>query len=112
MNTLSLIAALSIMTAITFSQKYIPFIALSQISENKALRYLGQKLPAAVMFILVMYTIKESIHQTNAQGINLFVPSILATISTTAVHMLFRHALLSILIGILIYGITQTIFFQ
>lgn len=106
MNTLNLIAALSIMTSITFSQKYIPFVALSQISNNRELRYLGNKLPAAVMLILVLYTLQEA-SLPKADGIPLFVPSVIAAIVTACIHLLFRHALLSIIAGVVIYGLLK-----
>lgn len=108
MSVPNLIAALLIMTLITFSQKYIPFVALSQISNNKALRYLGNKLPAGVMLILVLYTLQETtIHNTS--DVSLFLPSLFAAIATACVHLMLRHALLSIVSGVVVYGILKSI---
>jgi branched-subunit amino acid transport protein AzlD len=108
MSTLDLIAALSIMTAITFSQKYIPFIALSQVSNSRELRYLGQKLPAAVMLILVLYTLQEASHP-KADEVSLFIPSLIAAFGTACIHLVLRHALVSIAGGVIIYGILKSI---
>lgn len=109
MSVFDLVVILSVMTLITFTQKYVPFVAFSHIRDNVSIKYLGEKLPGAVMLILVLFTLKESTTQFNADGMALFIPSCIATIVTALVHILFRQVLISIFLGVMTYGIVQYI---
>lgn len=105
MNTLNLSIAIGIMMVITFSQKYVPFLVLSQLSNNQAIRYLGKMLPASIMLILSLYTLQESADLGKIQ----FIASFIASLGTVILHLKFRQALLSIFGGVLIYGIIKLI---
>lgn len=104
MNYHNIIIAIGIMTAITFAQKYLPFMALSGVANNRSVQYLGQKLPAGVMLILSLYTLKEAANH----GDVIYTSSLLAAVATAGIHIWFRHALLSIFTGVIIYGLLKS----
>ncbi|MBX3486835.1 MAG: AzlD domain-containing protein [Candidatus Paracaedibacteraceae bacterium] len=104
MDIYNILLAIAVMTAITFSQKYLPFVALSSVADNRAIQYLGQKLPAGVMLILSLFTLKEAAHQ----GEMIFSASFGAAFFTAIIHIWFRHALLSIFGGVIIYGLLKS----
>lgn len=104
MDIYNILLAIAVMTAITFAQKYLPFVTLSSVADNRAVQYLGKKLPSGVMLILSLFTLKEAAHQ----GDVVLTASLAAAIFTALIHIWFRHALLSIFGGVIVYGLLKS----
>lgn len=103
MSTANLCMAIAMMTFVTFGQKIIPFITLRAFKNNKTIAYLAERLPPAVMLILVIYALRTQwVGFSNAS----FIP-ILASLFTAIVHILFRQTLVSIASGVLIFAILK-----
>lgn len=88
-----------IMSLVTIVIRFLPFIIFSGKKTPKFINYLGEKLPYAIMGMLVIYCLKE---------VNLFkkpygIHEITACIVVILVHIWKRNSLLSIGIGTLVY---------
>jgi branched-subunit amino acid transport protein AzlD len=106
MQELDLIIAIFIMTLITFSQKWLPFLVLEPIKNSKVISYLAKQLPPSIMIILTLYALKM---QWQGWSYPSFVP-ISAALFTACVHTFLRKTLISISAGIVVYAILKFFF--
>lgn len=87
--------AIAVMALATFATRAAPFLLLGRHAGHPLLQYLGRYLPAAVMLLLVIYTLKDVAFTRAPFGLHH-----LAAIAVTAgLHAWRRHALLSIASG-------------
>jgi branched-subunit amino acid transport protein AzlD len=87
------------MAAATFLTRVTPFMLLEKRADHPLLIFLGRYTPAAIMAILVIYSLGS---------VNLAVPphggpELIAALLTLSAHLLWRHALLSIFAGTAFY---------
>lgn len=54
----SVIAALAVMFAVTVALRAAPYVALRRVADTPFVRYLGAAMPAGVMAVLVLYTVR------------------------------------------------------
>jgi len=103
MSTVNLCLAIALMTFVTYGQKIIPFVALGAFKNNRVIAYLAERLPPAVMLLLVIYALR-----TQWEGFSniSFVP-IFASLFTAIIHILFRHTLMSIMAGVLMFAVLK-----
>lgn len=90
---------LGTMAVATFITRAFPFVALAGVADHPLIQRFGRLLPPMVMVVLVVYGIS---------GMPLDqMRSVLAVASgvgaTVIVHCLFRHVLLSIIVGTGLY---------
>lgn len=85
-------AAIAVMAVATFATRAAPFLLLGRHAGHPLLQYLGRYLPAAVMLLLVIYTLRDVAFTSAPFGLHH-----LAAIAVTAgLHLWRGHALLSI----------------
>ncbi|MGX7732932.1 branched-chain amino acid transporter permease [Rhodococcus sp. 2H158] len=90
------VAALIVMFLVTVGLRAAPFAALARLRESDVVGYLGAAMPAGVMVILVMYTLRDV-------GPTTWLPAVLGLVGTVAVHLWRRSAALSTVAGTAIY---------
>lgn len=93
-----LILAMLVMAAATFASRALPFIVLRGGDHPLAL-YLGRVLPAAVMTLLVIFSVKDAAWTSAPYGL----PELAGIVVTASVHLWRRNALLSIAAGTGLY---------
>lgn len=80
---------------ITYSLRAAPFIFLARVRESETLAYLGRAMPAGVMLILVIFTLKD-LTFASAQS---WMPPAVGVVTTLGVHLVFRKVLVSLVAG-------------
>lgn len=107
MQTSTLILGVIMMMMITFGQKLLPFMALSTFRNSQAIAFLGRELPAGVMLVLALFTIKSGWQGFSMPSLVMIVPAAM----TAVVHVMFRQPILSIGVGVVSYGLMKSVIF-
>lgn len=89
-----LLAGLGVMFLVTMALRAAPFVALTRLRDSQVVRYLGGTMPAGVMVVLVVYTLRDT---TTAVGS--WLPAAIALALTLGVHLAWRRAAISIVVG-------------
>ena len=89
-----LLAGLGLMFLVTVALRAAPFLALTRLRDSQVVRYLGRTMPAGVMAVLVVYTLRDTTTELGS-----WVPAMAALALTLAAHLAFRRAALSIVLG-------------
>ena len=92
------LAGLVVMFAVTVTLRAAPFLALSRLRDAPLVRHLGTTMPAGVMVVLVVYTLRDTGSQPQS-----WVPVAAALGLTLGVHLALRRAALSIVVGTAAY---------
>lgn len=98
-NLFYLILFILTMGLATFATRIAPFILFYQKGDHPFLIYLGRFLPPAIMLLLLVYCLKDIQWLAEGQGLHELIS--LAIVTTT--HLLFRNAMVSILLGTLVF---------
>ncbi|MFF9135572.1 branched-chain amino acid transporter permease [Streptomyces sp. NPDC014776] len=93
-DTRYLLAVAAVCCAITWGLRALPFTALTPLRSNKAVQYLSTRMPAGVMVILSLYTLR-TLPFTEARA----VAPLAGLTVTVALHLWRRNALLSVFAG-------------
>ncbi len=93
-QTLHMLAFILTMAAATFATRALPFVVLRRQQAQPWLHFAGRYLPPAIMLLLLIYCLKDIAWW---QGKGLHEALCLAVVC--AAHLLWRHALVSILLG-------------
>ena len=88
---------------ITFLLRYTPFLLKRKLEKYDAIKYLEIYLPASIMFILVLYTLKDISLSKSPYGCHEF----LGILSVILIHIKYRNVLLSIVLGTLCYIVSK-----
>lgn len=99
-----LLAGLGVMFLVTVSLRAAPFIALTRLRDSGVVRYLGRTMPAGVMVVLVVFTLRDT---TTALGS--WLPAATALAVTLALHLAFRRAAASIVAGTATFMLLQAL---
>lgn len=100
MSNLTVAIAIGISALVTTAIRALPFIVFTNGRKTPAfIVYLGNKLPYAVMAMLVVYCLK-SISFSQISG---FVPELIAGALTVGTYIWKRNTLLSIISGTVLY---------
>lgn len=101
-----LLAAAAVSAAITWTLRALPFAALTALRANKTVQFLRTRMPAGVMVILVLYTLRDlPVSQLRA------VPPLAALVVTVGLHWWRRNALLSVFAGTVVnVALASTVF--
>jgi len=102
-GTAYLLAGLGLMFLVTLALRAAPFLALTRLRDSGIVRYLGRTMPAGVMVVLVVYTLRDTTAELGS-----WVPATVALGLTLAVHLAFRRAAASIVLGTATYMLLQT----
>ncbi|MEU5188841.1 AzlD domain-containing protein [Streptomyces klenkii] len=103
-NTAYVAAAVAISAAVTWALRCLPFAALAPLRASETLRYLSVCMPAGVMVILTVYTLRDV-------SLESAPPAGLALAATLCLHLWRRNAVLSVLGGTAIHvALASTLF--
>lgn len=106
MDKLHSLALILIMAALTAALRFLPFVMFSK-GTPKAIVYLGNLLPNAIMAMLVVYCLKNVSFTASSHGI----PEALAVFLVAVLHKWKHNMLLSILGGTAAYMVlVQAVF--
>lgn len=97
-----LLAGLGVMFLVTVVLRAAPFVALTRLRDSAVVRYLGRTMPVGVMVVLVVYTLRDT-----TADVGSWVPATVALALTLGVHLLFRRAAASIVLGTAAYMLLQ-----
>ncbi len=107
-ETAYLWAASVTMFAVTFALRALPFAALRPLRDSALVAYLSRHMPAGVMIILVVYTLRGvSIGEEAPHGL----PEALAIAATVILHLVRRNAVVSIIVGTAVYMLLVNLVF-
>ncbi|KAA0918289.1 branched-chain amino acid transporter permease [Dietzia sp. ANT_WB102] len=101
-GTAYLLAGLGVMFLVTLALRAAPFLALTRLRDSGVVRYLGSTMPAGVMVVLVVYTLRDTTTELGS-----WAPAAVALMLTLAVHLAFRRAAVSIVLGTATYMLLQ-----
>lgn len=93
------LAGLGVMFLVTVALRAAPFVALTRLRDSRVVRYLGRTMPAGVMAVLVVYTLRGTTTTTPES----WLPALAALALTLAVHLACRRAAASIVLGTATY---------
>lgn len=93
-----LLAGLGVMFLVTVGLRAAPFVALSRLRDSAVVRYLGRTMPAGVMAVLVVYTLRDTTTEPAS-----WLPAAAALALTLGIHLAYRRAALSIVLGTAVY---------
>lgn len=107
-NWISTIEALIVVTLVTILTRALPFLFFGGKKKlPDTVSYLGSVLPAAIMIILVVFCLRNTILTVYPYGL----PELLSAAAVIIVHWLKRNVFLSIIVGTGLYMVlTRTIF--
>lgn len=94
------LGALLVMFVVTVALRAAPFLVLSLLKGSAIVGFLGRTMPAGVMLILVMYTLRDV-------GSATWLPATVGLAGTVAVHLWRRNAALSTVVGTALYLLTS-----
>ena len=81
--------------AVTFLFRSLPFAFFKYLEKSRAIRFIQLYLPASIMLLLVLYTLKDVSFESPNYGLIELTSVLLVVIA----HLLWRNALISIAIG-------------
>ena len=88
----------AVMALVTILLRFLPFL-LFRKQTPPCVAYLGEVLPPAVIAMLVVYCLKDTVFTRAPFGL----PEILASLAVVLLHAWKRNMLLSILSGTILY---------
>lgn len=97
-----LLAGLGVMFLVTVALRAAPFVALTRLRDSQIIRYLGRTMPAGIMVVLVVYTLRDT-----TVDLDSWLPAAAALAVTLGVHLAFRRAAVSIVVGTATYMLLQ-----
>jgi len=96
------LGALAVMFVVTVALRAAPFVALAALKNSAFVAFLGRTMPAGVMVILVLYTLRD-VGQTT------WLPAAVGLAGTIAVHLWRRNAALSTVAGTGLYLVASAL---
>lgn len=103
-TTAYLLSVILVAAVATFLTRALPFLLLYRWADHPLLKHLGRYLPPVLMVLLLMYALKDAL----VTGTHL-LPSLVALVVVSGLHLLLRNPLISILSGTGLYMfLTQT----
>ena len=105
MHNLIMIAVCALVTMLT---RFLPFLIFNEHRKTpEIILYLGKVLPCAIMGMLVVYCLKDTVFLSAPFGI----PEFLAIAAVAALHIWKRNSLLSIGVGTVFYMVLVQLVF-
>ena len=105
-NTLYLTAAIAVIAAVTWLLRALPFLLFSGRPMPKTMRYLGRVLPCAIMTVLVIYCLRDTVFSRYPYGI----PELAACALTVLLQTFRKNMYLSIAAGTVCYMLLIRLF--
>lgn len=92
------IAGLAVMGVMTVLLRLAPFVALARLQDSRFVQFLGIFMPAGVMVVLVMYTLRGT-----TSAVASWVPAVAGMAVVIGLHLWRRSSVLSIFVGTAVY---------
>jgi len=99
MTTAELILFFAVMGLATFITRATPFVLLKSHKDSQLLLHFGRVLPVMILMVLVGFSVIDLL---DVQGSRQALLAI-AMVITSLVHLIFRQAMVSILVGTAVY---------
>ena len=93
------LSVIAVMGAVTFGLRATPFLASKWLQRHAIVLRLGRFLPLAIMVLLTLHTLVGNA-QSHTNGA---WPELVAGFTVVAAHLWRKQALLSIVLGVLVY---------
>ena len=106
-DTAYLVAASLTMFAVTFALRSLPFAALRPLRHSALVAYLSRHMPAGIMVILAVYTLRGVSLRETPHGL----PEAIALVTTVTLHLWKRNAVVSIIGGTAVYVVLVNLVF-
>jgi branched-subunit amino acid transport protein AzlD len=106
-DTPYLVAASLTMFAVTFALRALPFAALRPLRDSALIGYLSRHMPAGIMVILVVYTLRGISLGAAPYGL----PEALAVAATVVLDLVKGNAVASIIGGTAVYVVLVNLVF-
>lgn len=90
-----ILTAVLISASITWALRALPFAMLAPLRDSRLLAYLGDRMPAGIMFILAAYTVRN----TEPTVLTSVGPAVLALTVTVGLQLWRGSMTLSIFVG-------------
>ncbi|MFZ0565107.1 MAG: AzlD domain-containing protein [Chlamydiales bacterium] len=91
-----MILILIMMTLVSFSFRYAPFVLSRWLQKSTFLKKLGASLPLCILILLVAHTLQ----QTSCN-----IPEMIGLVAVVVAQLLFRNVLLSMIAGVFFHQI-------
>lgn len=98
---------IAVMAIVSLLMRALPFIVFGKGKIPKAVQYLGNVLPGALMGMLVIYCFKSTVVTSFPFGL----PELIATAVVVGLHLWKKNTLLSIGVGTVLYMILVQVVF-
>lgn len=98
---------IAVMAIVSLLMRALPFIVFGKGKIPKAVQYLGNVLPGALMGMLVIYCFKSTVVTSFPFGL----PELIATAVVVGLHLWKKNTLLSIGVGTVLYMILVQLVF-
>lgn len=106
MKLASMYGLVGLIAAMTFIFRYLPFAFNKFIDQNQTIQSIRKFLPASIMLLLILYTLKDVSLKTAPHGLY----ELSAILIVMFVHHQWRNALLSIGAGTAFYVLSSNYF--
>ena len=106
-DTAYLVAASLTMFAVTFALRSLPFAVLRPLRDSALVAYLSRHMPAGIMVILAVYTLRGVSLGETPHGL----PEAIALVATVTLHLWKRNAVASIIGGTAVYVVLVNLVF-
>lgn len=100
-NVTHSLVLIAVMALVTFALRFLPFVIFSKSEIPKALIYLGDVLPGAIVGMLVIYCFKSTVVLSYPYAL----PEIIAVVVVVGLYIWRKNILLSIGLGTILYMI-------
>lgn len=103
------VSIIVVCSLVTFLTRYLPFLLFNSGKNEvpKLVLYLGEVLPPAVIAVLVIYCLKDTV----LTDIMVLLPQLISVVAVFILHIWKKHYLLSIGVGTLCYVILTNFVF-
>ena len=101
MSAIYIIISIFLMCLVTFAVRALPFFCIELFTGHPFVEFLAERLPAAIMLILVLYSLSDIDVSRYPYGF----AEVASVACITIVHIVKRNTVLSIACGLVLYGI-------
>ncbi len=99
MSNLEIYLAIAVMAVVNYFTRVLPFLFFKNKDLPSYLVFVGEKFPAIIMTILVVYSIKDIDFANELYGLK----EILSIVFTALLHIYLKNYLVSIFLGTIFY---------
>lgn len=99
------VIGIGLLCAVSIATRTLPFLFAEQLRSHEGIKRLGGQLPAVIMLLLVMFTLRDAPVVTYPYA----VPEAVGLLTVIALQWRFSNTILSISVATLVYLIVSTL---